>query len=90
LEIPEHDEMSSQELAIAPERASCAEEDALEFQHERLDLKEASIRLIEVLPLDPSGLVHCRIRHATTEDRYTCLSYVWGSPEETHLIYINE
>jgi hypothetical protein len=90
LEIPEHDNgMASQELAIAPGGASCAEDDLLDFQHKPLDLKEASIRLVEVLALDPSGLVQCRIRHATTEDRYTCVSYVWGSPDETHLIHMN-
>ena len=61
----------------------------LGFQHEPLNLQTASIRLVEVLPLDPSGLVQCRIRHATTEAEYTCISYVWGSPKETHLIYIN-
>jgi hypothetical protein len=53
--------------------SSCSMSQRLEFQHEPLDLKTASIRLIEVLPLDETGLVQCKIRHATTETKHTCI-----------------
>jgi hypothetical protein len=59
-----------------------------EFRHEPLDLNKASIRLIEVLPADGSGIVQCRIRHATMEARYACVSYVWGPPDDTHAIHL--
>jgi hypothetical protein len=86
----QHDkDKSSQQLVLAVGNTSCATEDVLEFRHDPLNLKGASIRLVEVLPLDASGLVQCKIRHATTDDRYTCVSYVWGSPNETHLIRMN-
>jgi hypothetical protein len=49
------------------------------FRHERLNYKEQSIRVIEILPdLSPDGFIQCEVRHATTADKYTCLSYTWG------------
>lgn len=60
-----------------------------DFQHEPLNLKQASIRLVEVLPADASGIVQCRIRRATIEASYTCVSYVWGPPEDTQPISLN-
>lgn len=42
-----------------------------------LDLTTNCIRLVKVDPdLSPSGLVQCQLRLSTTEDDYTCLSYV--------------
>lgn len=50
------------------------------FSHDPLDLQSTSIRLIQVNARKLDGdEIHCRIRHATTADTYTCLSYVWGS-----------
>lgn len=59
------------------------------FKHAPLDLRKSSIRLIRVLPLDDSGIVQCTISLATIDAQYTCLSYVWGRAEETHMIHIN-
>jgi hypothetical protein len=71
------------------ERNADAAERRSKFRHEPLSFATESIRLVEVLPLGPSGVVQCRIAHATTKARYTCISYVWGSPTETHLIEIH-
>lgn len=46
--------------------------------HGLLDLKQDSIRVIEVLPQNDDGTIECRIRHTTTEAKYVCVSYVWG------------
>jgi hypothetical protein len=59
------------------------------FLHERLNLTKASIRLVEVLPADGSGSVQCKVRHATIEAEYTCVSYVWGPAEDTHTVFLN-
>jgi DNA-directed RNA polymerase subunit RPC12/RpoP len=60
------------------------------FQHEPLDLRQATtIRLIEILPTGADETVACRVRHATTEAHYTCLSYVWGSSRNTKTIHMN-
>jgi hypothetical protein len=59
------------------------------FQHELLDLSISSIRLIEILPRSSSGLISCNIIHATTDAKYTCLSYVWGDPPATQSILLN-
>ena len=50
------------------------------FSHDPLDLSSPSIRLLEVLPgRSEDGKIRCKIRHSTISDKYTCLSYVWGS-----------
>ncbi|KAH7077897.1 heterokaryon incompatibility protein-domain-containing protein, partial [Paraphoma chrysanthemicola] len=62
------------------------------FKHAPIDLQSNSIRLVEVLPFDsnnPEGPIQCRIRHATTANRYTCLSYVWGDEGSEHIIMMN-
>jgi hypothetical protein len=59
------------------------------FQHTPLDLQQPSIRLVEVLPPDPSGYVYCNVKHANINDEYICVSYVWGPPEDVHCIYLN-
>jgi hypothetical protein len=49
------------------------------FEHSPLDLKTPSIRLVRIFPdLSFYGHVQLEMRHATTEDTYVCLSYVWG------------
>lgn len=57
------------------------------------------IRLLELHPaLHASEELHCSLRHTTlsqcdTRDifnNYTALSYVWGSPDKTHIIWIND
>jgi hypothetical protein len=62
------------------------------FSHAPLDLaKPDTIRLIEVLPrLLEDGTVQCRLTHATTDARYSCLSYVWGPEDVEYTIYIND
>ncbi|KAH7088446.1 heterokaryon incompatibility protein-domain-containing protein [Paraphoma chrysanthemicola] len=80
--------------AVIPDlaRDSTGETSRTMFKHAPIDLQSDSIRLVEVLPFDPvktEGPIQCRIRHATTATRYTCLSYVWGDEGSEHTIMIN-
>ncbi|KAF2686065.1 HET-domain-containing protein, partial [Lentithecium fluviatile CBS 122367] len=60
------------------------------FQYEPLDLQTTSIRLLRVLPnLSPDGLLQCSIQHATIKAEYSCLSYVWGPPDNGSPILVN-
>jgi hypothetical protein len=61
------------------------------FEHQSLDLNNASIRLVEILPLSPDGTIRCTVTHEyiTTDIQYTCLSYVWGSREDSEWITVN-
>lgn len=49
------------------------------FHYSRLDYQMSSIRLLRLHP-DKSieGLIQCDLRNALIEDKYSCLSYVWG------------
>jgi hypothetical protein len=62
------------------------------FVHEPLQLNTASIRLVEILNPHTDGTIRCSIRHTKIAYplQYTCLSYVWGSPDTTHWILMNE
>jgi hypothetical protein len=60
------------------------------FEHEALDLESPSLRLIQICPaLYSGGPIRCRIRVASTDTEYTCLSYVWGEERTGKRIYIN-
>ncbi|KAJ4374639.1 hypothetical protein N0V86_007512 [Didymella sp. IMI 355093] len=60
------------------------------FEHERLDTTQPSIRLISIdSNLSPEGLVQGSIHHATTNAQYNCLSYVWGSADQSHALIVN-
>lgn len=39
--------------------------------------------------LSDFGLIQCELLHATVDDSYTCLSYVWGTADKRRLIKIN-
>ncbi|KAH7075889.1 heterokaryon incompatibility protein-domain-containing protein [Paraphoma chrysanthemicola] len=69
---------------------STNEQSRTPFQHTPLDLSSSSIRLIEILPCSPPHPIRCRIRHATTDDDYACLSYVWGPAEDQCTILVDE
>jgi len=74
------------------------------FAHKPLDLNTFSIRLVEVLEPGPGNAIRCRIRNvdmaavssnSTTEGLpavppYTCLSYVWGLPDDLVYITMND
>jgi hypothetical protein len=69
---------------------SIVDEDSA-FAHQPLDLRTKSLRLIEVLPSNGDDLVMCTVRHVTTDATYTCLSYVWGPPEDgSRIIMLND
>jgi hypothetical protein len=60
------------------------------FEHEPLDTTQPSIRLISIDPnLSPEGLVQGIIHHATIDAQYNCLSYVWGSADQSHALIVN-
>lgn len=75
-------------LSLGPE--AMAEPDTF-FSHSPLDLAcSRTMRLIEVLPpRDGDSHVQCRLTHATHDAQYACLSYVWGTDDPDHMIYIN-
>lgn len=61
------------------------------YNHHPLDMTRPSICLVTVLPrLSTNGLVRCRIEHTTTDCRYQCLSYVWGSYEDSFVILLRD
>jgi hypothetical protein len=61
------------------------------FEHEALNLGSPSIRLIQICPArDTEDPIRCRIRLASTDTEYTCLSYVWGEECIDKWIYIND
>jgi hypothetical protein len=55
------------------------------FKHEPFKLSEGSIRILRVLPLlSAEGLIQCEIEETMiSEEKYTCLSYVWGDANGT-------
>lgn len=56
-----------------------------------LDLSQRSIRLLRILSdLNRQGYIQCKVRHATVESNYVCLSYVWGPPDEGHPVQLND
>jgi hypothetical protein len=61
------------------------------FDHQPLNLNDASIRLVEVLPLSSEGTIRCTVSHEKLPStvQYTCLSYVWGSKEDLEWIDMN-
>jgi hypothetical protein len=72
-------------------KAAARRTEELLFTHQPLDLDTASVRLVEVLPLGSGGRVECKIRPVKLDTSvYTCVSYVWGPPDETHWITIDD
>ncbi|KAH7374270.1 heterokaryon incompatibility protein-domain-containing protein [Pyrenochaeta sp. MPI-SDFR-AT-0127] len=60
------------------------------FKYEPLDHTKESIRLLRILPdLSDTGLIECQIWHDTVDATYDCLSYVWGSEQNTQDILVN-
>ncbi len=61
-----------------------------QFEYLPLDQRTRSIRLLRVFPRKRrDDLLQCEMHHADVESKYTCLSYVWGSPEPTQQIKVN-
>ena len=60
------------------------------FQYRPLDRQTSSIRLIRLLSeTSAGGHVQCKIKRATIEASYVCLSYVWGGDDERYTILID-
>lgn len=61
------------------------------FQHRPLDHRQASIRLLHILPdLSSRGSINCTISHSTVEQApYACLLYRWGEPQPSHRILLD-
>jgi hypothetical protein len=61
------------------------------FTYTPLNHLKASLRLVRVLEAEsPEGYMQCEIRHATIEDSYICLSYVWGEEVPGHTIVLDK
>lgn len=61
------------------------------FVHDPLDLAQPSIRVIRIQKDSRKKDIRCGLKHIMVEnDQYVCLSYMWGSPEPTSTIYIND
>lgn len=60
------------------------------FHHDPLEYTIQSIRVVQIQPdCSSDGHIQCRVIHTTIDDKYTCLSYVWGPPEPSKLILVN-
>jgi hypothetical protein len=61
------------------------------FEYNPLDLESRSIRLLQIIPAqDAKEQIQCKLRLASTVERYTCLSYVWGNLEKGQWILVND
>ncbi|KAH7076932.1 heterokaryon incompatibility protein-domain-containing protein, partial [Paraphoma chrysanthemicola] len=74
------------------------------FEHRPLDLRATTLRLVEILKPGPDGGIRCKMKHFTMTregsnttgvvhesiPQYTCLSYVWGSPDDKRWITIDD
>jgi hypothetical protein len=61
------------------------------FKYSPLDHQVRSIRLVRLRPeKTPEGRIQCELRHASIDDTYVCLSYVWGESDQGQWITINE
>jgi hypothetical protein len=61
------------------------------FEYRPLDHATCSIRLLLILPeTSPEGYIQCILQQADINDTfYSCLSYVWGPPDEGNVIVLN-
>ena len=63
------------------------------FKHDPLDLTQAWVRVIDILPQQPDGAIRCRLSHAALNPslRFSAVSYEWGSlGSEKQQIYVND
>ena len=61
------------------------------YHHRPLNRTQQSIRLVSISPdLSPDGYIQCRIRQTTINDRYQCLSYVWGPQNPSHIVLLGD
>ncbi|GAW19669.1 hypothetical protein ANO14919_091580 [Xylariales sp. No.14919] len=57
-----------------------------------IDRSRSEIRLLEILPSrNKNSIVSCSLKTVSLNDdtEYVALSYVWGTPEKTHDIFLN-
>jgi hypothetical protein len=77
-------------LSLTPRSAS----QPSELTYERLKFTVNEIRLIIIEPLEDTiadTVLTCSLEHHILESapRFFALSYNWGDPEDTELIYVN-
>jgi hypothetical protein len=91
------------EKVVCPGQPSQTRHSETFFVHKPLQLDIPSMRLIELLPSEEDDESKCIVRHVTMEvppsydplpyapiaAHYTCLSYVWGPPDQTRPITVN-
>lgn len=60
------------------------------FRHEPLDTTKRSIRVISILSGADDAIIECTVQQVDLNDAdYICLSYTWGSEEDTKTITMN-
>ncbi|KAF5987403.1 heterokaryon incompatibility het-6 [Fusarium coicis] len=59
--------------------------------YQPLNKDKREIRLLQILPNTPDGKVNCKLHTVllTPDLYYTCLSYVWGDPNNTEEIIVD-
>lgn len=73
-------------LRIAPETKPTKT-----FTHQRLCRKPGSTRFLQVLPAQDEGIVRCRLYEGSIDSTdFKALSYVWGSPDTIHRVFVND
>lgn len=75
---------------VPPTTARSAQAPRQDFRYEPLDYRALSIRLIRLHPhKSKDGLIQCDLRHALIDDRYICLSYIWGDESRGEWIMLD-
>lgn len=59
------------------------------FVYDDLNLKESSVRLLQVEPTLIGGRISCKLKHAVLPASYNALSYTWGTDQARRRILVN-
>ena len=63
------------------------------YEHERLDLRSDSIRVLQIEPGESHSIIRCVIRqqslHGSPHRKHVCLSYMWGEGPLAQTILVN-
>ena len=80
----------SLENQVSLARSSPTHSSLESFVHDPLDLTQATIRVLRILPGSEAAPISCVVKHVPRgDDTYVCLSYSWGEPDDGHSIRLN-
>lgn len=60
------------------------------FKYTRLEDTSVHIRLLKIMPAEPSSPIRCMLDVANLKHEYTCLSYCWGPEKPARPILVND